>query len=167
MFFFFFFCSWCIYLFFWCFFFSCGLYMLGGDIMFLFLLLFLVSHVLHWLLIYIMRLFMIYVFYFSILWNQEFILFYLYFPHTHLCVCWVFQEYTGLFSHAAVYWQLIDSSEVELFIRLFCNFEHFSFVICFVTDCQRGSLLGSKTLWSKSIRTSMYNVGEPWSKLKV
>ena len=38
--------------------------MLGGDIMFLFLLLFLVSHVLLWLLIYIMRLFMIYVFYF-------------------------------------------------------------------------------------------------------
>ena len=35
-----------------------------------------------------------------------------------------------------------------MFIRLFCNFEHFSFVICFVTDCQRGSLLGSKTLRS-------------------
>ena len=25
-------------------------------------------------------------------------------------------------------------------------FEHFVFVMCFVTDCQRGSLLGSKTL---------------------
>ena len=41
-----------------------GMYMLGGDTMFSFLLLFLVSHVLHWLLIYIMRLFIIYVLYF-------------------------------------------------------------------------------------------------------
>ena len=40
---------------------------------------------------------------FSVLWNQEFILFYLYFPHTRLCVCWVLQEYTGWFSRAAVY----------------------------------------------------------------
>ena len=47
--------------------FSYELYMLGGDIMFLSLLLFLVSHVLHWLLIYIMRLFMIYLFYFLFL----------------------------------------------------------------------------------------------------
>ena len=44
-----------------------GMYMLWGDTtfyVFLFLLLFLVSHVIHWLLIYIMRLSMIYVFYF-------------------------------------------------------------------------------------------------------
>ena len=29
-----------------------------------------------------------------------------------------------------------------------CNFEHFIFVfvMCFVTDCQKGGLLGSKTL---------------------
>ena len=39
-----------------------------------------------------------------------------------------------------------------------CNFEHFSFVMCSVTDCQRGSLLGSKTLGTKCIRTSMCNV---------
>ena len=58
----------CIYVlhdfFFWLtmYFFFLWVYMLGGDTMFLFL--FLVSHVLHWLLIYIMRLFMIYVFYF-------------------------------------------------------------------------------------------------------
>ena len=30
--------------------------------------------------------------------------------------------------------------------------------MCFVTDCQRGSLLGSKTLGTKCIRTSMCNV---------
>ena len=42
-----------------------GLYMLEGDtIFFFFLLLFLVSHMIHWLLIYIMSLFMVYVFYF-------------------------------------------------------------------------------------------------------
>ena len=35
------------------------------------------------------------------------------------------------------------------------------FVMCFVTDYQRGSLLGSKTLGSKCIRISMYNVGKP------
>ena len=43
-----------------------AVYVFVEDTMFyvLFLLLFLVSHMLHWLLIYIMRLFMIYVFYF-------------------------------------------------------------------------------------------------------
>ena len=39
--------------------------------------------------------------------------------------------------------------------EMFLNFEHFIFVMCFVTDCQRGSLLGSKTLGTKCIRTSM------------
>ena len=34
-----------------------------------------------------MRLFMIYVLLFMIMWNQEFILFYLYFSHMRLCVC--------------------------------------------------------------------------------
>ena len=41
---------------------------------------------------------------------------------------------------------------------LFCNFEHFIFVLCFVTNCQKGSLLGSKTLGTKCIRTSICNV---------
>ena len=41
------------------------LYVRGETLFFLFL--FLVSHVLHWLLIYIMRLFTIYVFYFMFL----------------------------------------------------------------------------------------------------
>ena len=36
-----------------------------------------------------------------------------------------------------------------------CNFEHFIFVMCFVTDYERGSLLGSKTLRTKCIRTSL------------
>ena len=49
-------------------FFFYGLYMLGGDIMFYVLCLvflsFLVSHMVHWLLISIIRLFMVYVFYF-------------------------------------------------------------------------------------------------------
>ena len=39
---------------------SYGLYMLGGDILF-YVLLFLVSHMIHWLLIYIMWLFMVYI----------------------------------------------------------------------------------------------------------
>ena len=42
--------------------------------------------------------------------------------------------------------------------RAVCNFEHLSFVICFVTDCQRGSLLSSKTLGTKCVRTSICNV---------
>ena len=41
---------------------------------------------------------------------------------------------------------------------LFCNFEHFNFVMFFVTDCQRESLLSSKTLGTKCIRISMCNV---------
>ena len=37
----------------------------------------------------------------------------------------------------------------------FLNFEQFIFYeLCFVTDCQRGRLLGSKTLGTKCIRTS-------------
>ena len=38
------------------------------------------------------------------------------------------------------------------------NFEHFTFVMRFVTDCQRGSLLGSKNLGTNYIRTSICNV---------
>ena len=74
-----------------------GLYILGGDIMFMCLVffLFLVSHMVHWLLIYIMRLFMVYVFYFMFCEIKKFTLFYLYFPYMHLCVCWVFQEFIG------------------------------------------------------------------------
>ena len=103
--------SWCIYFFgSWCIYFY-GMYMLRGDIMFfifififlLSILLFLVSHVLHWLLIYIKRLFMIYVFYFLFCEIKILFCFYLYFPHMCLCVCWVLQEYTGWFSHATVY----------------------------------------------------------------
>ena len=52
----------------------------------MFLFLFLVSHVLHWLLIYIMRLFMIYVFYFLFCEIKNLFLFYLYFPQIRLCV---------------------------------------------------------------------------------
>ena len=62
-----------------------GMYMLGRDVMFLFI--FLVSHVLHWLLIYIMRFFMIYVFYFLFCEIKNLVCFYLYFPHVSLCVC--------------------------------------------------------------------------------
>ena len=40
----------------------------------------------------------------------------------------------------------------------FFNFKHFIFVMCFVTDCQRGSLLGSKTLGTKCLRTSICNM---------
>ena len=56
--------------------------MLGGDIMFLFL--FLVSHVLHYVFI---RLFMIYVFYFLFCEIKNLSCFYLYFSHMRLCVC--------------------------------------------------------------------------------
>ena len=65
---------------------SYGLYMLGGDILF-YVLLFLVSHMIHWLLIYIMRLFMVYVFYFLFCEIKNLLLFYLYFPYMRLCVC--------------------------------------------------------------------------------
>ena len=44
------------------------------------------SHVIHWLLIYIMTLFMVYVFYFLFCEIKNFLLFYLYFPHMRLCV---------------------------------------------------------------------------------
>ena len=81
--------------------------------------------------------------------------------HTFMCLLSVSGIYRFIQSYCCLHWQLIDSSKVELFIGLFCNFEHFNFVMCFVIDCQRGSLLGSKTLGSKCIRTSICNVGKP------
>ena len=51
----------------------------------MFLLLFLVSHVIHWLLLYIMRLFMVHVFYFLFCEIKNFLLVYLYFTHMGLC----------------------------------------------------------------------------------
>ena len=41
---------------------------------------------------------------------------------------------------------------------LFLNFENFTFVMCFVMDCQMRSLFGSKTLGTKCIRISICNV---------
>ena len=41
----------------------------------------------------------------------------------------------------------------------FVTLSIFVFVMCFVTDCQRESLLGFKDLGSKCIRTLMCNVG--------
>ena len=69
------------------FFFLWDVYVMGRHYVFLSLLLFLVSHVLHWLLIYIMRLFMIYVFYFLFCEIKNLFCFYLYYPHVRLCVC--------------------------------------------------------------------------------
>ena len=56
---------------------------------------FLVSHCGTSVVIYIMRLFMVYVFYFMFCENKKFILVYLYFPHMRLCFCLVFQEFTS------------------------------------------------------------------------
>ena len=42
----------------------------------------------------------------------------------------------------------------------FVTLSIFVFVMCFVMDCQRGGLLGSKDLESKCIRASMCNVGK-------
>ena len=93
---FFFFGSWCIY-------FLWFVYVRGRHYVLCLCLLFLVSHVIHWLLIYIMRLFTVYVFYFLFCEIKNILLVYLYFPHMCLCVCWVFQEYIGLFNRDTVY----------------------------------------------------------------
>ena len=52
-----------------------------------------ISYMVHWLLIYIMRLFMVYVFMFCEI--KKFTLVYLYFLHMHLCIYLVFQEFIG------------------------------------------------------------------------
>ena len=61
-----------------------------GETLCLSVFMFLISHIVHWLLIYIMRLFMVFVFYFMFCEIKKFNLSYLYFPHMCLCVCWVF-----------------------------------------------------------------------------
>ena len=58
--------------------------MLGGDIMFSFL--FLISHVLHWLLICIMILFIIYVFYFLFCEIKNLFCFTLFSTHVFMCL---------------------------------------------------------------------------------
>ena len=126
--------------------------------MFSFLLQFLVSHVLHYLLIYILRLFMIHVFYFLFCEIKNLCFFTCIFYTCFMCLLSVSGIYRFVQSCCCLHWQLIDSCQVELFNGLFCNFEHFNFVMCFVTDFQRGSLLGSKTLGSKCIKTSTCNV---------
>ena len=47
------------------------------------------------ILIYIKRLFMVYIFYFMFCEIKKFIMFYLYFPYICLCVCLVFQKFLG------------------------------------------------------------------------
>ena len=79
--------------------------MLRGDIIIIiiFFFCFLFHIVLHWLLIYIMRLFMIYVFYFMFCEIKNLFCFTCIF---HACInvfIEVFQEYTSWFSRAAVY----------------------------------------------------------------
>ena len=43
---------------------------------------------------------------------------------------------------------------------LFCNFEHFCFGMCFVTDCQMMSLLGSKKLGTNVLELQYEYVGK-------
>ena len=88
--------------------------------------------------------------------------------HTFMCLLSVSRIYRLIQSCCCLHQQLIDSSQVELFlvgnfivIGCFVTLSIFVFVMCFVTNCQRGSLLGSKDLGSKCIRTSMCNVGKP------
>ena len=74
-------------------------------------------------------------------------------------ICWDFLKLG--FSKFGVF---VLNLYVELFLGMLifkwvvCNNEHFSFVMCFVTDCQRGSLLVSKTWGTKCIWTPMCNV---------
>ena len=90
----------------------------------------------------------------------------------HTCVyafCLVFQEiYRLIQSCCCLHLQLIDRLNC---IWAICNFEHFMVVMCFVTDCQRGRLLGSKTLgtnvlelqfvlcWQTMIKTQSLGLG--------
>ena len=91
-------------------------------------------------------------------------------PHMRLCVCWVCQEYTGWFDKAAVYtcnrWIVVRLNFYlwALLCKGLFTCKLWAFIGCFVTDCQRGSLLGSKVLGFYVFRTLICNVGKPWSK---
>ena len=72
-----------------------GLYMLGGDIVFTFLCFYvLVSHYDTLVLIYIIRLFMVYVFYFMFCENRKFIWLLVLSTHEFI-ICLVFREFIG------------------------------------------------------------------------
>ena len=70
-----------------------------------------------------------------------------FFKHAFMRLLSVSGIYKLIQSCCCLHLQLIDSSQVELLlVGLFCNFEHFCFAMCFVTDCQMGNLIGSKEL---------------------
>ena len=81
--------------------------------------------------------------------------------HAFMCLLSVSRIYRLIKSYCCLHWQLIDRSYVELFLGilylngLFVTLSISFFVMCFVTDCQMGSLLGSKTLGTKCTRTSL------------
>ena len=81
-----------------------------------------------------------------------------------MCLLSVSGIYRLIQSCCYLHWQLMDGSWLNcfwaslMFNGLFCNFELFNFVRYFVTNCQRGSLLSSKTLGTKCIRISICNV---------
>ena len=71
---------------------------------------FLVSH---YLLIYIYEVIHDICLYFVLCEIKKLFMFYLYFPHMHLCICLVFQEiYRLIQSCCCLHLQLIDSSQV-------------------------------------------------------
>ena len=74
----------------------------------------------------------------------------IFFPHMRLCILFkCFKKYTGWFNWVAVY-----SCNWWIIVRI---------DLCFVTNCQRGSLLGSKDLGFYVFRTLICIVGKPWS----
>ena len=123
-----------------------GLYMLRGV--------YFVVLVSIFLLIYDYEFFIIICLYCLCLKSRFLFFLYLYFfLHMRLCILFkCFRKYTGWFIWAAVYsynWWIVVRLNL-CFWALFCKglllvyFELFK--LCFVTDCQRGSLLGSKDL---------------------
>ena len=97
-------------------------------------------------------------------WNHDFYFSLLvFFLHMRLCILFkCFRKYTGWFIWATVYsynWWIVVRLNL-CFWALFCkghllvNFELFK--VCFVTDCQGGSLLGSKDLGFMFLESNLY-----------
>ena len=94
-----------------------------------------------------------------------------FFTHAFMRLLSVSGIYRLIQSCCCLHLQLIDNSNRLNCIRAIYNFEHFMFVMCSVTNCQRRRLLGSKTLgtnvlelqfvlcWKTMIKTQSLGLG--------
>ena len=96
---------------------------------------FLVSHVLHWLLIYITRLFMICLLFYVFVKSRSYFVLLVFSTHAFMCLLSVLGIYRLIQSCCCLHQQQIDGSQVELFLGHFIVIGWFVTLSIFVLVC--------------------------------